>query len=102
MLEIVIMASAARLHRLEQALRQEPSFRIAGVAGTFPTLRSLLDQTAADAVIVDLTSAPSETVHEWLLELLDLVPLIVLGSETDESILNSILQAESAALLRPE
>ena len=103
MLEIVIMASvAARREWLEQLLRQDTALHVAGVASTFPFLRSVLGETASDAVVIDLTSIPSDMTLAWLNELLDLAPLIVLGADVDRSIYNAILHAESGALLRPE
>ena len=103
MLEIVIMASvAARREWLEQLLRQDTALHVAGVASTFPFLRSVLGETVADAVVIDLTSIPPDMTLAWLIELLDLAPLIVLGGDVDRSIYNAILHAESGALLRPE
>ena len=103
MLEIVIMASlAARREWLEQLLRQDTALHVAGVASTFPFLRSVLGETVADAVVIDLTSIPPDMTLAWLIELLDLAPLIVLGGDVDRSIYNAILRAESGALLRPE
>src|SRR5688572_13885881 len=103
MLEIVIMASvAARREWLEQLLRQDTALHVAGVASTFPFLRSVLGETVADAVVIDLTSIPPDMTLAWLVELLDLSPLIVLGGDVDRSIYNAILHAESGALLRPE
>jgi two-component system, NarL family, response regulator YdfI len=104
MIEVVIMApQQARRDWLERVLRAEPAFHIAGTAATFPFLRSLMDQTIIDAGIVDLVSiAESEILHDWLSELLEILPLVVLGSVPDSWIFNNVLRAEQGAFLRAD
>jgi DNA-binding NarL/FixJ family response regulator len=103
MVDIAIMASGpARRAWLERMLRRETSFHIAATAGTFPLLRSMLSESVADVVVVDLILDQPETNAEWLIELFDLASLIVLGSDVDQSIFNSILHAESGGLLRSD
>jgi NarL family two-component system response regulator YdfI len=104
MIEVVIMApQQARRDWLERVLRAESAFRIARTAPTFPFLRSLIDQTIVDAGIVDLVSIPeSEIPHDWLLELIEIIPLVVLGSAPDSWIFNNVLRAEKGAFLRAD
>ena len=92
-----------RRDRLERALRREPSFHVAGTAGTFPFLRSLIDQTVVDVCIVDISpETESETVHDWLLELLEVVALVILSSDPDPWIFTNVLRAGKGALLQTD
>src|SRR6266481_3739332 len=102
--DVVIMASTQdRRDRLERAIRAEPSFHVAGIAGTFPFLRSLIDQTAVDVCLVDISPTTElETVHDWLLELLGIVSLVVLSSAPDSWIFKNILRVERGALLQAD
>jgi NarL family two-component system response regulator YdfI len=104
MTEVIIMADLGeRRDRLERAIRRDPSFHLAGTVGTFPFLRSLIDQTGVEVCIVDLSSkTESETVHNWLLELLDLVSLVILSPDPDPWIFTNILRAERGALLQTD
>src|SRR5437868_5604470 len=103
MVEIAIMAPGrARRDWLEQTLRREASFHLTAAAGTFPMLRSMLSETGADVVIVDLASDQAETNAEWLNELFDLAALIVLGSDVDQQTFNNMLHSASGALLRSD
>lgn len=101
---MVIMAPLQdRRDRLERAIRKEPSCHVAGTAGTFPFLRSLIDQTVVDVCLVDISSATElETVHDWLVALLDIVSLVVLASAPDPWIFKNILRAERGALLQAD
>jgi two-component system, NarL family, response regulator YdfI len=104
MIDVAIMASLhARRLWLERVVRAETSFRAAGVASTFAFLRSLLDQTSVEVVIIDLMSAPeSESAREWLFELVDMIPVIVLASTPDPDIFSRIVRSEKGALLRDD
>jgi DNA-binding NarL/FixJ family response regulator len=104
MIEVVIMAPLqARREWLAQVFRTESSIRIAGAAATFPFLRSLIRETAVDAAVIDLGStSDSEIVHDWLLELFDVVPLVVLTSNPESWIFSAMLRTERGALLRAD
>jgi two-component system, NarL family, response regulator YdfI len=104
MIEVVIMAPLqSRREWLEQVFRAESSIHIARSAATFPFLRSLIHETTAEAAVIDLgTTVESEVVHDWLLELLDVLPLVLLTSNPDSWMFNAMLHAERGALLRAD
>src|SRR6185436_2288183 len=104
MTRVAIMAPRRpRRDWLEQILRDESSFHIAGVVATFPFLRSLMEEGAVEVSVIDLSSAPdSEMPRDWLTDLSDTVPTVLLGVPADRWIVNSMLRAESGALLRTD
>ena len=52
--------------------------------GTFAFLRSLMLQTSADLALIESPSEMQSTVtRDWLLELLDLTPVVLLSPEPD-------------------
>jgi DNA-binding NarL/FixJ family response regulator len=102
MTEVIIMAPARRRRDwLEDAIRAEPSLRVAGTASSFPFLRSLLSETAADVVIVDLESAAdSATARDWMFEILEMAPIVLLAAAADASIYSALVRAGKGAWLR--
>jgi len=99
MIRVAIMAPAeSRRHRLEGRLRDEPSLKVVGLVSTFPLLRSLLTQDSLDVVIVD-GLLDSATARDWLIELLDAVPLVLLCEAPDGWIYHQLVEAERGALL---
>jgi len=103
-LDVAIMApSQARRDWLERTVRAKPSLRVAGTAGTFPLLRSLLAQTLVDVCMVDLSSTTdSESARDWLLELLDIVSLVVLSPDPDSWMFKNLLRVQRGALLETD
>jgi len=81
MIHVAIMASREnRRDWLERRLRAETSLKIAGLASTFASLRSLLNASVVDVVIIDTeTGTESSIARDWLLEFLEEVPLVILG-----------------------
>jgi len=65
---------------------------VAGVATSFPFLRSLMDRAQAEVVLIDVEpmAIPAAT-HEWLLELLELIPAVLLSSAPDSAVFNRLL-----------
>jgi len=104
MVDVVIMASLEyRRDWLERLLRTERSLHLAGITSTFPSLRSFLDDIDVDAAVVDMVStAKSEMTRDWLTELFEIVPVLVLASTPDSWTFNSMLRVESGALLRAD
>jgi two-component system, NarL family, response regulator YdfI len=102
MTEVLILAPAqSRRERLQRVLRQAPRIHVAGVATSFPFLRSMMDSTPANVVLIDAESlADSGSIHDWLMELLELIPAVVLGSAPDSVTVNRFLRADAGALLR--
>ena len=104
MVEVLIMApSQASRDRLHQALQDGPDIHVAGVAPTFPFLRSLITEKMPDVAVIDLESvAESETAGDWLDELLDLTPVIFLTSSPEPGIFNRLVRASAGAMLRAD
>ncbi len=97
----IMTSSGARRDWLSNALSIETEVRIVGTAATFPFLRSLMSQTPADMSLIDLQpEMPSSTAHEWLRELLELTPILVLNPEPDLAILNRIRRAGVGGVLQ--
>ncbi|HEY3129368.1 MAG TPA: response regulator transcription factor [Acidobacteriota bacterium] len=93
----------ARRDWLLRSLRGDRVIRVAGTAGTFPFLRSLMSQTSADLALIDLRPQIELTiVRDWLAELLDLVPILLLSSEPDPAIFNRILHARIGGMLQTD
>ena len=101
MTDIWIMSSlSARRDWLLRAVGNEPAIRVAGTAATFPFLRSLIGETSADLALIDLqSSTESSVVHDWLIELLDIVTILLLSSEPEPVIFNRMLHAKSGGLV---
>ena len=75
--------------------------RIVGTAATFPFLRSLMSQTPADMSLIDLApEMPSSTVLDWLRELMELTPILLLNPEPDPAIFNRIRRAGVGGVLQ--
>ncbi len=104
MIDVAVMASVqARRNRLEQVVRAEPTLRFAGIAPTFPFLRSLVNELPIQVVIIDLEfAADVENTQEWLAELTSAVAVVMLASTADPRIFNNFLGAEKGALLRSD
>ena len=95
--------SQARRDWLQQALQDRPGIRIAGVAPTFPFLRSLMSEKMPDVAVVDVESmADSDTAEEWLDELLDLAPVVFLTSSPEPAIFNRLVRASAGGMLRAD
>jgi DNA-binding NarL/FixJ family response regulator len=102
--KIWIMApNAARRDWLTNSVRLDSTIQIIGTAATFPFLRSLITQTTANLAVIDPQGqTESNIVHDWLLELADLVPILLLMSEPDAAIFNRMLDEEIGGLLRAD
>lgn len=93
-------SSPARRDRFVRALRSDSSLHVAGVAVSFPHLRSLISEAAADVIVLDLQSRVEPgVVREWLEDFLSLAPVVVLGPEPDAEIFSRIVRAGAGAML---
>jgi len=92
----------ARRDWLLRSVSGDHSIRVAGSAATFPFLRSLLAETSADVAVIDLRSQRESPVRDWLIELLDLVAIVVLCSESDPGVFNRILRAKTGGMLQTD
>jgi DNA-binding NarL/FixJ family response regulator len=104
MLDVWIMAtSPARRDRLSECVRREHDMRVAATASTFAFLRSLMLESSADVALIDPgREMQSPAVRDWLLELLDLTPIVLLIAEPDSGIFNRIRRAGTGGLLQAD
>jgi two-component system, NarL family, response regulator YdfI len=104
MTEVFIMAATPyRRDALVRILRGSTSIHVAGTAATFAFLRSLIDQSTADVAVVDIeVASDSETSREWLTEIAERLPVVLLISAPDGDLFNSIVRSEHGALLRSD
>src|SRR5262245_36394395 len=102
MTEIIILAtSQPRRDELSRLLNAEPSMRIVGTAASFPVVRSLMETTNADAAVVEIDlSADSQFTRDWLIDILDRIPTVVLSTVADAAIFDAIIRSERGAMLR--
>jgi two-component system, NarL family, response regulator YdfI len=102
MLDMWIMASSpARRDWLLKCVGSESEMHVAGTASTFAFLRSLMLQTSADLALIESPSEmQSTTTRDWLLELLDLTPVVFLNPEPDSGLFLSIRRAGIGGLLQ--
>ena len=100
---IIMAASQSRRDWFQRTLAATKSMHIVGAAATFPFLRSLLEEPAAEVAILDSQSAPEPDVtRDWLFEILDRLPSVLLISAPDAGIFNAVVRAERGALLRTD
>ena len=93
-------AGNTRRSRLERRLRADPSLNVVGLAPTFAFLQTLLADNAVDAVIIDSADEMnSDLAREWVAELLETVPVLVLAAAPDSSIFSRVFRAERGAIL---
>jgi two-component system, NarL family, response regulator YdfI len=104
MLEVIIMApSARRRDWLQRVLQGRPGIRVAGISPTFSFLRSLMSEKIPDIVLVDLESVPDfDLARDWLHELTELAPVVLLAAAPDPAVFNRLVQAASGAMLRAD
>jgi DNA-binding NarL/FixJ family response regulator len=103
MFDLWIMApSAARREWLVRCF-SESTIRVAGMAPTFPFLRSLMAETSADVAIIDVQSERESAIaRDWLPELPGSLGIVILASEHDPALFNHILHARTGAMLRAD
>jgi DNA-binding NarL/FixJ family response regulator len=102
MIEIVIMSqSDARKDWLLRAVGEDRTIHVNGIASTFPALRSLLSQRPPDVALVDAQSQSESSIwREWVIDLLDIAPLIFLSGEPHPAILNRLQQTGVGGILQ--
>jgi two-component system, NarL family, response regulator YdfI len=100
MVDLWIMAqSPARLDRLVNSIRNESEIRVAGTATTFAFLRSLMCETSADISLIEVPETQSKVTRDWLFELFDQTPIVLLSPGPHQSLFNRIRHAGPGALL---
>jgi len=96
-------ATRSRRDALVRIIGSAMSIHVAGTAGTFAFLRSLMDEVTADVAVVEIDSTPDSGVaREWITEFLDRLPVVLLAEGRHPDLFNAILRAEGAGLLRSD
>jgi len=79
----------------------DPELRIAGTAATFPYLRSLMSENSADIALLELRSEDQTPAsRDWLVELLDVMPIVLLAAESNSVMFNSLRRRGIGAMLQ--
>jgi two-component system, NarL family, response regulator YdfI len=104
MLDLWIMApSPARRDWLLKCVNTDPEIHVVGIAATFPVLRSMMSDIPADISLIDLPAELKDSVmRDWLREVLDLTPVVLLSQEPDAAILKEVRRAGTGALLQSD
>ena len=93
--------STARRDWLLKCVSTDPEIRVVGIAPTFPVLRSLMSDTTADISLIELSSeAQASVIRDWLREVLDVTPVVLLSPEPDAAFFNQVRRAGTGALLQ--
>jgi DNA-binding NarL/FixJ family response regulator len=102
MLDVWIMAaSPSRRDWLSKCLRDQQEMRVAGTASTFAFLRSLMAESSADVSLIELGSETRPaTTRDWLLQLLDLTPVVLLSPEPEPIWFNRLRRSGAGGLLQ--
>jgi DNA-binding NarL/FixJ family response regulator len=102
MLDLLIMApSPARRDWLSKCVQIDPEMRIAGKASTFPFLKSLISETSADVLLIELEpDTEYATVRDWVREFFDLMPVVLLISDAEPAMVNLMRSAKTGGLLQ--
>jgi DNA-binding NarL/FixJ family response regulator len=100
-IDICIMSpSPARQEWLGRSIGGESGIRAVGIATTFPLLRSIINETPVDLAVIDAGNRiESNTVRDWVVELTDVVPVLLLSSEPDPSMVSLILNKKSGGVV---
>ena len=101
MINVAIMASGeSRRNWLERQLRTDAAVRTAGRVSTFASLRSLVDSSVVDVAVIETEIGPEPGIaREWLAELIEDLPLVILSATPDSWTFNQIVRAERGAIL---
>ena len=69
----------------------------------FSFLRSLMSEKFPDVVLVDIESVPDfDLARDWLQELTELAPVVLLAAVPDPTVFNRLVQAASGAMVRAD
>jgi DNA-binding NarL/FixJ family response regulator len=98
---LILSPSPVRRDWLLKGFSDDPEIHVAGVAATFPILRSLMSDCSADISLIELPQyGQIPTARDWLREVLDLMPIVLLSAESDAATFNQIRRAGTGALLQ--
>jgi DNA-binding NarL/FixJ family response regulator len=100
MLDVWIMASLPpRRDWLSKCINAQPEMRVAGTASTFAFLRSLMLDSSADVSLIEVGSEAQSTTRDWLFELLELTPVVLLSREPEPIWFNRLRRSGEGGLL---
>jgi len=104
MIDVWIMTpTPSRRTWLSSCFGADPSIHVAGTATTLALLRSSLQESPADVAVIDpQTERETSNVRDWLSELIDMLPVVVLHPEPDSVLANRMLQAGVGGMLRSD
>ena len=91
--------TSTRRDWLSRVVASDPELRIAGAATTFPYLRSLMSEDSADLAVIELREPMKDPMREWLTELLDLLPIVLLTAEPNPIMTQWLRRAGIGAML---
>jgi DNA-binding NarL/FixJ family response regulator len=98
---LILSPSPGRRDWLLKGVSGDPEIRVSGIAATFPILRSLMSEGSADISLIELPpDGQTPTARDWLREVLDLMPVVLLSPEPDAATFNQIRRAGTGALLQ--
>ncbi len=96
----IVALSPQRLERLLRAVGADRSIHVAGSAPNFALLRSMMSEKSADVAVIDWESQDESAVfRQWMFDLLDLIPLVVICSEPDARMFNRMLHSKSGGMI---
>jgi len=92
--------SAASRDSLSKCFGGGSDIRVVGAASTFPFLKSLMAETAADLAVIEFPSESQSTAHDWAVELLESTPIVFLCPSPEPALFNSIRRTGTGGLLQ--
>ena len=92
--------SAASRDSLSKCFGGGSDIRVVGTASTFPFLKSLMAETAADLAVIEFPSESQSTAHDWAVELLESTPIVFLCPSPEPALFNSIRRTGTGGLLQ--
>ena len=96
----IVAASAARRDSLSKCFSNGSDIHVIGTASTFPFLKSLMAETAADLAVIEFQSESGTTAHDWAVELMESTPIVFLCSGPEPALFNSIRRTGTGGLLQ--
>src|SRR5262249_5891667 len=102
MVDLWIMApSPSRLDWLANCVSGDPQIRIAGTAPSFAFLRSQVAKKPAVVSLIELSDEPHTTTsRDWLLEFLELGPVVLLSPDPNPAMFNRMRRDGPGGLLQ--
>jgi two-component system, NarL family, response regulator YdfI len=102
MVDLWIMAPmSSRLDWLANCVSVDPQIRVAGTATSFAFLRSQIAEKPADIFLIELSGEiHTTTSRDWLLEFLELGPVVLLSPDPNPAVFNRLRRDGPGGLLQ--